>query len=149
MHLQAVSTTVATDEITARPELDDPQHPLNQVALKIRESVFKVHRAFGPGLLESAYEECLFYDLTKNQNLQVEFQKILALQFEELNIKNAYKVDLLVEKEIILELKACEKILPIHRAQLLTYMRLNKSRLGYLINFNEKLIKNGIHRFVL
>lgn len=144
-----VLTTARTDEITARPVLDDPQHPLNQISEKVRDSVFKVHRAFGPGLLESAYEECLFYDLTQNKNLKVEKQKILPLYFEKLKVSNAYKVDLLVEDEIILELKACEKIMPVHRAQLLTYMKINQSRLAYLINFNTKLIKDGIHRYVL
>ncbi|MCK6417494.1 MAG: GxxExxY protein [Alphaproteobacteria bacterium] len=147
-NLKADLTTVHTDETQARSVLDDPNHPLNQISLKIRESIFKVHMAFGPGLLENAYEECLFYDLTENQKLFVERQKILPLQFEKLVVQNAYKVDLLVEHEIILELKVCEKILPIHQAQLLTYMKIKGSRLGYLINFNEKLIKNGIHRFV-
>jgi len=142
-------TTAATDEITARPALDDPHHPLNQISEKVRDSIFKIHRTFGPGLLESTYEECLHYDLTKNQKLKTERQKTLPLQFEELIISNAYKVDLLVEAEIILEIKACEKIQPVHRAQLLTYMKIHGSRLGYLVNFNEKLIKNGIHRFVL
>ncbi|MCE7887810.1 MAG: GxxExxY protein [Alphaproteobacteria bacterium PRO2] len=149
MSLKVVSTTAATDEITAKPVLDDPHHPLNQISLKIRDSIFKIHRTFGPGLLESAYEECLFYDLIKNYGLRVERQKILPLQFEELTMANAYKVDFLIEDQILLELKACEKITPIHRAQLLTYMKINKSRLGYIVNFNEKLIKNGIHRFVL
>ena len=144
-----ILTTVITEENTARSELDDPDHLLNQISLKIRESIFKVHRTFGPGLLESTYEECLFYDLQKNQKLKVEQQKVLPLEFEELSVTNAYKVDLLVEDEIILELKACEKILPIHKAQLLTYMKIHQSRLGYLINFNEKLVKDGIHRFVL
>ncbi len=141
--------TANTDEITARSVLDDPQHPLNKISEEIRDSVFKIHRNFGPGLLESAYEECLYYDLTKNKSLKVERQKILPLKFENLIVSNAYKVDLLVEGEIILELKACAKLLPVHRAQLLTYMKINKSRLGYLINFNEKLVKDGINRFVL
>lgn len=149
MSLKIVSTTAATGEITAQPEFDDPKHSLNQISLKIRDSIFKIHRTFGPGLLESAYEECLFYDLVKNQGLRAERQKILPLQFEELIVASAYKVDLLIEDEIILELKACEKIMPVHRAQLLTYMKIKQSRLGYIINFNEKLIKNGIQRFVL
>lgn len=144
-----VLTTVTTDETQGHSVLDDPSHPLNQISAKIRESVFKIHMNFGPGLLESTYEECLHYDLIENQSLKVERQKTLPLQFEKLKIEYAYKVDLLVEDEIILELKACERILPIHQAQLLTYMKIKGSRLGYLINFNEKLIKNGIYRFVL
>lgn len=142
-------TTAHTDENTARPALDAPQHPLNLISGKIRDSVFKIHRTFGPGLLEGAYEDCLEYDLIQNQKLKVQRQKILPLQFEALTVANAYKVDLLVEDEIILELKACENILPVHRAQLLTYMKIHQSRLGYLINFNSKLIKDGMVRFVL
>ncbi len=142
-------TTVATEEAQGRSALDDSQHPLNQISAKIRESLFKVHMSLGPGLLESTYEECLFYDLVENQNLKVERQKNLPLRFEKLKIENAYKVDLLVEEKIILELKACERIQPVHKAQLLTYMKLHQAQLGYLINFNTKLIKDGIHRFVL
>ena len=142
-------TTVSTEETQGRSELDDPNHPLNKISAKIRESIFKIHIEFGPGLLESTYEQCLFYDLTENQNLKVERQKTLSLEFETLKIANAYKVDLLVEDKIILELKACDKIQPVHKAQLLTYMKIHQSQLGYLINFNEKLVKNGIHRFVL
>ncbi len=141
--------TVSTVNTQARLELDDPAYYLNVISAKIRDSVFKIHMTFGPGLLESTYEACLFYDLVENQKLKVERQKTLPLQFEKLKIENAYKVDLLVEGEIILELKACAKLLPVHRAQLLTYMKINKSRLGYLINFNEKLVKDGINRFVL
>ena len=144
-----IATTGGTAETQGRSELDDINHPLNQISAKIRDSVFKIHMEFGPGLLESTYEECLFYDLTENKNLKVERQKHLPLTFEKLEIKKAYVVDLLVEDQIILELKACQKIEPVHKAQLLTYMKINQSKLGYLVNFNEKLIKNGIHRFVL
>lgn len=142
-------TTAITDEGTARLTLDDQRHPLNQISHEIRDSVFNIHRTLGPGLLESTYEKCLFYELTQKKKLKVELQKSLPLQYEELNIQAAYKVDLLVEDQIIIELKACEKILPIYRAQLLTYMKINQSCLGYLINFNEKLIKDGIYRYVL
>ena len=143
-----VLTTVNTEEAQARAALDDPHHPLNRISAKIRESVFKIHMQFGPGLLESTYEECLYYDLTENRKLKVARQKYLPLKFEKLDILNAYKVDLLVEDQIILELKACDKIQPVHKAQLLTYMKIYGSQLGYLINFNEKLVKNGIFRFV-
>ncbi|MGB0718994.1 MAG: GxxExxY protein [Bdellovibrionales bacterium] len=142
-------TTARTDETQARFDPDNPDHYLNRISAKIRQSIFKIHMQFGPGLLEKTYEECLFYDLTENQNLKVERQKCLPLTFEKLTIPNAYIVDLLVKDEIIVELKACEKVLPVHKAQLLTYMKIHQSRLGYLVNFNEKLIKNGIHRFVL
>jgi len=144
-----VLTTEDTGEAQESSALDDPDHPLNLISVKVRQSLFKVHMGLGPGLLESTYEECLFYDLVENQNLKVERQKFLPLQFERLKIDNAYKVDLLIEDEIILELKACDQIKPVHKAQLLTYMKIYNSRLGYLVNFNERLIKNGIHRFVL
>ncbi len=144
-----ILTTVNTGEAQGRSQLDDPCYYLNVISAKIRKSIFKIHQTFGPGLLENTYEECLEYDLIHNQKLNVERQKSLPLTFEALKIENAYKVDLLVENEIILELKACVALQPVHRAQLLTYMKIHGSRLGYLINFNEKLVKNGIHRFVL
>lgn len=144
-----MNLTTANTAITTRSEWDDADHPLNKISEKIRDSAFKVHRAFGPGLLENAYEECIFYDLVENKKLYVERQKILPIRFENLIVENAYRIDLLVEKEIIVEIKACERILPIHKAQLLTYMRLSGCKLGYLINFNEKLIKDGICRFVI
>lgn len=144
--MQAQIFTTAT---TARPELDEPTHPLNQLSEKIRDSAFKIHRHFGPGLLESTYEQCLFYDLIENHHLKVERQKALPIRFETLMIPEAYRLDLLVENQIILEIKATEKILPVHQAQLMTYLRLTRCRLGYLINFNEKLIKDGIRRIAL
>lgn len=130
-------------------DLDDPTHPLNRISEKIRDSAFKIHRHFGPGLLERTYEECLFYDLIENHGLFCERQKFLPIRFEKLYIEEAYKIDLMIEKQIIVEIKASDSLLPVHQAQLLTYMRLTGVRLGYLINFNEKLIKNGMKRFVL
>ncbi len=140
---------IFTTATTARLELDEPEHPLNQISGKIRDSAFKIHRHFGPGLLESTYEQCLLYDLIENQHLRVERQKALPIHFENLTIPEAYRIDLLVEKQIILEIKSTEKLLPVHQAQLMTYLKLTKCRLGYLINFNEKLIKDGIRRIVL
>ena len=141
--------TTANTAITARPALDDPAHPLNLISGKIRDSIFKIHRHFGPGLMESAYEACLYYDLVTNHKLAVARQKGLPIQFEELKIDDAYKIDLLVENSIVIEIKTVDKLMPVHQAQLITYMKLSGCRLGYLVNFNEKLVKDGIRRFVL
>lgn len=141
--------TTADTTTTARSELDDVNHPLNQISSKIRDSIFKIHRHFGPGLMENAYEECLYYDLITNHKLKIIRQKTLPIIFENLIIKDAYRIDLLVEDQIIIEVKTVEKLLPVHQAQLMTYMKLSGCKLGYLVNFNEKLVKDGIRRFVL
>lgn len=144
--------THSTTAFTANTANDTPidrSHPINEVTEKIRDSIFKIHRAFGPGLLENAYEQCLFHDLSQNKKLKVERQKTLPIYFENVKISAGYRIDLFVEDQVVVELKAVEKILPIHEAQLMTYMKLSKVRLGLLVNFNEKLVKNGIKRFVL
>jgi GxxExxY protein len=107
----------------------------------------KIHRALGPGLLESAYQECLLYELTK-QGLRVEKEKPLPLVYEQVKLDCGYRVDLLVEEKLIVEVKAVETIHPIHLAQVLTYLRLSKRKLGLLINFNVTLLKHGIKRVI-
>ena len=107
-----------------------------------------VHRALGPGLLESAYEVCLGFELV-DRGLSVERQKALPVKYRGVNLDCGYRIDLLVERIIIIELKAVEKIDPIHRAQLLSYLKLSDCKLGLLINFNVRMLKNGIHRIVL
>lgn len=110
-------------------------------------SALKIHQALGPGLLESAYEECLFYEL-KKLGLQIEKQKALPLIYEEVKLDVGYRLDLLVENKLILEIKAVDCLNEIHFAQLLTYLKLTDCKLGLLINFNVALIKNGIRRVV-
>jgi GxxExxY protein len=107
-----------------------------------------VHKQLGPGLLESAYETCLAYELEQN-GLNVERQKAMPLRYREVELDCGYRLDLLINDLAIVEVKAVEKLLPVHDAQLMTYMRLANCRLGLIINFNEKLLKHGIHRFVL
>jgi len=107
-----------------------------------------VHRALGPGLLESAYEACLGYELV-DRGLSVERQKALPVKYRGVNLDCGYRIDLLVEGIIIIELKAVEKIDPIHKAQLLSYLKLSGCELGLLINFNVRMLKSGIHRIVL
>lgn len=107
----------------------------------------KVHSALGPGLLESAYEECLFYELIKN-NLYVEKQKPLPLIYEDIHLDAGYRVDLFVEKKLIIEVKSVESLCDIHLAQILTYLRLSNCKLGLLLNFNTVHFKDGIKRVV-
>ena len=107
----------------------------------------KVHTALGPGLLESSYEECLCYELSKS-NLLVERQKPMPLVYENVKLDCGYRIDLMVENELILEIKAVDSFTDVHLAQLLTYLKLSKCRLGLLINFNVKLLKNGIKRVI-
>lgn len=119
----------------------------NDISQRIIDCSIKIHRNLGPGLLESAYEECLTYEL-KKQELIVERQKPLPLIYEEISMDIGYRVDLLVQKKVIVELKAVESLTNVHMAQLLTYLKLSKCKLGLLINFNVALLKNGIKRVV-
>jgi GxxExxY protein len=120
---------------------------LNQISGKIIECAIKVHRVLGPGMLESAYEACLLYELHK-AGLQGLKQVTLPIIYDGVKIDAGYRIDLLVENEVIVELKAVDKIHPVHKAQLLSYLKLSDKKLGLLINFNVKLLKDGIERFV-
>ena len=121
---------------------------LDDLARTVVDSAFKVHRTLGPGLLESAYELCLSVEL-RQRGVSHEKQVPLSINYEGTQIDSAFRVDLLVHDRLIVELKSVEKLLPIHEAQLLTYLRLSGRRLGLLINFNVPLIKNGIKRLVI
>ena len=117
----------------------------NELSSLIIGCALKVHKALGPGLLESAYEACLLYELTK-LGLKVECQKGLPLVYEEVNLECGYRLDLLVENKVIVELKAIESLNSLHTAQVLTYLKLSNCKLGLLINFNVPLLKDGIKR---
>ena len=119
----------------------------NDIGDSIIASAMKVHTALGPGLLESAYETCLLYELEK-LGLPVQRQVLIPLHYEDLTIDNGYRVDLLVGDRVVVELKALETILPVHRAQLLSYLRLGGFKLGYLLNFNVGRMRDGIVRLV-
>lgn len=106
-----------------------------------------VHRAFGPGLLESAYRECLYYDLTE-KGLWVVKEKPMPIVYKEVKLDHGYRMDLLVENKVVVELKRVEAISDVHIAQLLTYLKLGDYRLGLIINFQTKLLKNGIKRII-
>lgn len=121
---------------------------LNELTEKIIGCAIKVHRVLGPGLLESAYEVCLVHELRK-AGLRVERQVPLPIVYDGIELDACYQLDIVVEDLIILELKSVERIMPIHEAQLLTYLKLTKKKLGLLINFNVELLKNGIKRKVI
>ena len=119
-----------------------------ELSTKIYDGIFSVHRALGPGLLESAYEICLKKEL-EDMGLWVETQKSVPLIYKGIELDAGYRVDLMIDQKIILELKAVETIFPVHRAQLLTYLKLTGCSLGFLVNFNVTLVKDGITRMVL
>lgn len=112
----------------------------------IREALY-VHKTLGPGLLESVYENCLFHRLSKS-DLQLNREYSIPMVFEEVKLECGYRADIIVENKVIIEVKAVEAINDIHKAQLLTYLRLTKLKLGLLINFNNVLLKDGIKRIV-
>ena len=119
----------------------------NEISKIVFDCALKVHKSLGSGLLESAYEECLFYELKKT-NLIVEKQKPLPLIYEDVKLEIGYRVDLIIENKVIIEIKSVDALNDIHLAQVLTYLKLSDCRLGMLINFNVTLIKNGIRRVV-
>ncbi|MCP1385002.1 GxxExxY protein [Runella salmonicolor] len=114
----------------------------------ILKCAYDVHTKLGPGLLESAYKECLSYKL-QTLGLFVEKEKAMPLIFEEVKLDCGYRIDILVEKTIVLELKSVEALNDVHTSQVLTYMRLGEFKIGYLMNFNVSSLRNGIKRYVL
>ena len=119
----------------------------NDIATKIIGVAIELHKKFGPGLLESAYESALTFDL-KEAGLSVERQVPMPFIYKDVNLETGYKLDLIVENLVIVEIKSVEALVPVHFAQLLTYLKLSDRKLGLLINFNTKLLKEGIHRVV-
>ena len=119
----------------------------DEISKIVFEAALKVHKVLGPGLLESAYEECLFYELKKS-NLKVEKQKPLPLVYEEVRLEVGYRIDIIIEDKFIVEIKSVEALNDVHLAQILTYLRLTNCKLGLLINFNVKLLKNGVRRII-
>ena len=120
---------------------------LNAISKQIVDACVSVHKEMGPGLLESVYEYCLLKEL-ELRNLKASHQVSVPLYYKGELLTKDYRIDILVEDEIILELKAVDMILPVHKAQLISYLKLADKRLGFLLNFNTDLMKNGIKRFV-
>jgi GxxExxY protein len=121
---------------------------LNMLSNKIIGLAIKVHNALGPGLLESSYKECPFYEII-NAGIQADKEKPLPLIYRDIKLDIGYRIDVLVENKLILEIKSIESLADIHTAQILTYLKLSGNRLGLLMNFNVKLLKDGIKRLVL
>jgi len=119
----------------------------NGIAEILVDRSLRIHKILGPGLLESSYEACLFYELQK-AGLKTERQKALPLQYGDVQLDCGYRVDLLVENKVIVEVKSVDALNDIHMAQVITYLKLSGCRLGFLINFNVRLIKHGIKRIV-
>jgi GxxExxY protein len=120
---------------------------VNPLSKEVIGLALKVHKALGPELLESAYEECLFYEIKEN-GLKVEKQKPMPLIYDDIKMDCGYRVDLIVENKLIIEIKSVESLNDVHLAQILTYLKLAECKLGLLINFNVALLKNGIKRVI-
>jgi len=135
---------------TKKPSRPFQPIPLEVEAIgkKILDAAYTVHTALGPGLLESVYEACLAYELQK-QNLNVETQTVVPVKYQDVFVETGLRLDLWVEKCVIVELKAVETMHPLSDAQLLTYLKITGCRLGFLFNFNVKHLKDGIKRMVL
>ncbi len=127
-------------------QVEPPRH-INEITQEVISAAIEVHRNLGPGLLESAYEACLAYEL-KDRGFHVERQKPLPIIYRDINVEVGYRLDLVVENAIVIELKSVEKLEPIHQAQVLSYLKLSGHRLGLLINFNVRMLKHGIKRFI-
>jgi len=133
--------------MNASPQSTQSPAELKQLSQQVLDAAFRVHSALGPGLLESAYEHCLCYELGKH-GICVAKQVQLPVVYDGVEIDAGYRIDLLVENQLIVEIKAVDGLLPIHEAQLLTYLRLANKSVGLLINFNVRSLKHGIKRMV-
>ena len=119
----------------------------NELSQLIIGKAIEVHKILGPGLLESAYQECLFYEL-KSAGLIVEKEKPMPIVYKDIKLDHGYRIDLLVENKVVIEIKSVDSFIDVHEAQILTYLKLGNYKLGLLMNFNTSLLKNGIRRFV-
>ena len=120
----------------------------NELSKIIIGCAIDVHRELGPGLLESAYQECLYYELV-SKGLKVEKEKSVPIVYKEIKLDHGYRIDLLIEDKVVIELKTVESFTDVHTAQVLTYLKLRDYRLGLLLNFHVKLMKDGIKRIIL
>jgi GxxExxY protein len=121
---------------------------INEITQKVIGCAIEVHKHLGPGLLESAYEECLAYELTK-KGLSLKRQQATPVIYKETKLDCGYRIDILVENMVVIELKVVDEIHQVHEAQILTYMKFSNKSIGLLINFNVTLLKNGIKRYII
>ena len=120
----------------------------SELTSKIIGCAIEVHKVLGPGLLESAYEECLSYELQK-AGLNIERQKALPVVYKDIKLDCGYRIDILVENAVVLELKSIDAVSPVHEAQILTYLKFSEKEVGLLINFNVTLLKNGLKKYIM
>lgn len=120
---------------------------INQITEQILKCAFKVHTALGPGLLENVYKECLYFELNQS-GLKTEKEKTLPIVYNEIKLEIGYRIDLLVEEKVVIETKSVEFTSDLHKAQVLTYLKLSKCKVGLLLNFNVISLKDGIQRFI-
>ena len=120
---------------------------INELTYKVIGLAIEVHKELGPGLLESAYQECLFYEL-KNAGLKVEKEKALPEIYKDIKLDHGYRIDLLIENTLVIEIKTVENFTDVHFAQILTYLKLGNYPIGLLMNFHSKILKNNIKRFI-
>lgn len=128
-------------------ENNESRNKLDAITYKIIGLAIEVHKQLGPGLLESAYQECLYYEIA-NSGLLVEKEKVLPIVYKDIKLDHGYRIDLLIENTIVIELKTVEAFTDVHFAQILTYLKLGSYPLGLLINFDSKILKNNIKRFI-
>ncbi|CAN5821769.1 GxxExxY protein [soil metagenome] len=128
-------------------EVSKEESRLNQITEKIIGCAIEVHKGLGPGLLESAYEECLCYELNKN-GLKFERQVPLPVIYKGVKLECGYRMDIVVENSVIVEVKAVENLIPVHEAQLLSYLKINNKKVGLLMNFHVPILKKGLKRIV-
>jgi GxxExxY protein len=121
---------------------------LNEITRRIIGCAIEVHRHLGPGLLESAYEECLAYELLKN-GLQIKRQRPTPVVYKDIKLECGYRIDILVENLVVIELKVVDVVNPVHEAQILTYMKFANKSIGLLINFNVTVLRYGIKRYII
>ena len=146
-NLRVKIITLRTTEYSQRfTEIKSFIMEINQITEKIIGCAIEVHKCLGPGLLESVYEECLAFEL-KSIGLAIERQKAVPIVYKDIKLECGYRIDLLIENVVVIELKSVEVFNPVHEAQILTYMKLAKKSIGLLINFNTLLLKSGIKRY--
>lgn len=129
-------------------DTEGPVYYEEELTKRIIGCAIEVHKILGPGLLESVYEECFCHEL-RHEGLIVERQKLLSLQYKGIQLDCSFRLDIVVENKVVIELKCVDKITPVHEAQLLTYLKLSGIKVGLIINFNTSVLKNGIKRLVL
>ena len=133
---------------SSKTQREEISEALNELARQVVDAAFQVHSTLGPGLLESVYEACLCHEL-KKRGIPFQSQVQLPVTYDGLELETGLRIDLWVDKRLIVELKVVERIQDVHKAQLMTYMKLTHTRLGLLVNFNVPMIKQGIHRIAL